>query len=189
MNVRYDMVQCYVVRPATALAGAGTASAGANKNDSLMRLSAAEAVPSSAGTWQFLQLRRAKNDYLGGIWHTAAGGIEQGETAVAAVVREMREESGLAPQELYCLDRIGSFYVSDLDTLWHSVLFCAIVAPDAEVRLNEEHDAFRWLAAEAAAEEFLWPNDREAVVQIRREILTPGPAKPYMRVSRTPGAP
>lgn len=182
MNVRHDMVQCYVVRPGTALAGAGTASAAPGKDGSPTGFPAAEAVPPSAGVWQFLQLRRAKHDYLGGIWHTVAGGIEQGETAVAAVVREMREESGLAPQELYCLDRIGSFYVPDLDTLWHSVLFCAIVAPDAQVQLNEEHDAFRWLAAEAAAEEFLWPNDREAVVQIRREILADGLAKQYMRV-------
>src|SRR5687767_11084664 len=82
MNVRYDMVTCYVVRPTEA---------------GVLR--------------EFLQLRRAKGEFLAGAWGAIHGRIERGETAWQAALRELREESGLAPLEFYQLDTINQFYL------------------------------------------------------------------------------
>jgi dATP pyrophosphohydrolase len=151
MHIRYDMVQCFVVRPAGV-------------------------------SFEFLQMRRAKGEYMEGIWHTVAGRIEGQETAVQGALRELKEETGLAPEELYSLDRIGSFFIPSQDTLWHCPLFCAIVPASAKVVLNAEHDAHRWIDRDGAGAQFLWPSDRESVGQIIREILENGPARNYMRV-------
>jgi dihydroneopterin triphosphate diphosphatase len=151
MNLRYDLIECYVVRPG------------------------------STGH-EFLLLRRAPGCYMAGAWYTVAGHIHQGESAVQTAVRELREETALLPLELYCLDRVGSFYVPSEDTLWHAVIFCALVAADAPVRLNPEHDAFRWAPRQTAAAQFLWSSSREAVAQIGTEILDGSIAKPYMQI-------
>jgi dihydroneopterin triphosphate diphosphatase len=141
------------------------------------------AVRAAGDSHEFLQLRRAAGDYMGGTWQTVFGQIEAGETAWRAALRELKEEAGLAAEELYRLDWICSFYIDVDDTLWHCPVFCAIVSPQAQVRLNREHDAFRWLPRESAAGSFLWPSDRQAVGQIGAEILDGGAAKEYMRIN------
>src|SRR5579859_5032811 len=151
MNLRHDLIECFVVRSA------------------------------STGH-EFLLLRRSPGRYMAGAWYTVAGRMEAGETAVQTALRELREETALKPLELYCLDRVGSFYVPSEDTLWHSVIFCVLVAADAPVRLNAEHDSFRWVPRQTAAAQFLWSDNREAIMQIGTEILDGSFAKPYMRI-------
>ena len=90
MNLRYDLIECYVVRPG------------------------------STGH-EFLLLRRAPGRYMAGAWHTVAGHIQSDETAVQIAMRELCEETALVPVELYCLDRIGFFFVPSEDTLWHAI--------------------------------------------------------------------
>src|SRR5436305_1491279 len=82
---------------------------------------------------QFLQLRRIPHDFMGGTWQAISGGIEPEETAWQAALRELNEEAGLMPIEFYRLPVVNTFYIAEHDTLWHTVPFCAIVAPEALV--------------------------------------------------------
>jgi len=151
MNVRFDMIACFVVR-------------------------------GKADAAEFLQLRRVPGDSLGGAWSTVRGGIEPGEKAWQAALRELREETGLVPQEFYQLDTVDIFYLHGDDTLWHCPGFCAVVKDDATVQLNEEHDAFRWTPRSQIDSRFLWPGERAQLAELCREILGNGPARKYLQL-------
>ena len=156
MRVRFDMVACFIVRPGE-----------------------------HPGRHEFLQLRRAPDDFMGGAWSTVRGKVEEGETAWAAALRELKEEAGITPREFYQLDTVDIFYLHADDTLWHCPGFCAVVEREVGVTLNREHDAFRWTDRSDADRAFMWPGERAQIAELCREILDNGPAKPYLRIRIT----
>jgi len=154
MRVRYDMVACFVVREAEA-----------------------------GGGHEFLQLRRAPDDFMGGAWSTVRGKIEEGEKAWEAALRELKEEAGIEPGEFYQLDTVDIFYLHGDDTLWHCPGFCAVVGRDVKVTLNPEHDAFRWTGRGRIESDFMWPGERAQLAELCREVLDNGSAKSYLRIA------
>ena len=152
MHVRYDMISCFVIRP------------------------------TPPGGWEFLQLNRSKDDFLGNTWQTIYGTSNPGESPANAAIRELREETALVPAELYQLNDVDVFYIATHDTMWHCICFCAIVNSTAKIQLNPEHDAHRWLPAETARDQFMWPGNRRAVDEIKLQIIGNGLAKAQMRI-------
>lgn len=113
-----------------------------------------------------LVLRRGPGGRNPGSWETVHGTIEPGESPVDAARRELAEETGFAPQRLYNLSRVESFF-------WHATgevilipQFAAFVAPDAELVLSPEHDAGEWLPVLEARARFAWPRERRAIDDI-----------------------
>jgi len=153
MEIRYNMVSCYVARSTA-----------------------------DHSSYEFLQLRRHKDDFMGGTWQAIYGQSEEGETPVAAVLREMKEEAGLVPAELYRLDHVSVFYIASTDTMWHCIPFCAIVKRDQPIVLNDEHDTSRWVPLADAERIFMWKDNRDAIRDIQQHILTESLAKPFLRV-------
>ncbi len=131
---------------------------------------------------EFLLLRRAKARYLGGTWQAVHGKIEPGEKAWEAALREIREETGLTPTEFYQIDAVNTFYLASEDVVHQCPCFAGLMAEDAKVQLNDEHDAFEWLSVDAAMARFMWPGQRRAVREIVSEIITPTPAIEYLRI-------
>lgn len=115
------------------------------------------------GEWEVLVLRRSAHGRNPGSWETVHGTIEPGETPVQASLRELREETGFAPERFYNLSRIEGFYQHRTDELAIIPAFAAVVAADAAPRLSEEHDAFVWLAPDEANRRFAWPRERRAL--------------------------
>lgn len=156
MTHRYDMVGCQVVRP------------------------------TADGSHAFLQLLREPADYLGGTWQSIRGRIEGDETAADAALREMREESGLSPVEFYRLAILETFFIPGKsareDVIWHCPSFCAIVAPGAVVRLNEEHTNHRWISRSDIDIQTMWASERQVIASLTRDILDDGPARRHLRI-------
>jgi dATP pyrophosphohydrolase len=155
MTHRSDMIACHVIRPG----------------------------PAGGASHEFLQLRRSVGDYLGGTWQIVRGRFEPGESAWQAALRELREETGLAPAEFYKLSLLESFYLIPGETIWQVPSFVAVVPREAEVVLNEEHEAFRWVPRERIDAETMWAGERLVLAEVVREICDGGLSKPHLRVN------
>jgi ADP-ribose pyrophosphatase YjhB (NUDIX family) len=140
------------------------------------------ARPIANGRHEFLQLRRRGDEPLAGTWQTVRGSIEAGETAAAAAMRELREETAAHPVEFYRLGTVETFYDLHTDAIWHSAAFFALLAADATVTLNDEHDAFRWVDETEIDRQFMWPSEKPLIKEIREELLTDSLCKPYLRI-------
>lgn len=134
------------------------------------------------GGHQLLMARRAAGKYMGGTWQLISGGLEPGETAWQGALREMLEETGLAPAEFYRLSALTSFYRPDNDSFNIAPMFCAIVGEGAVVTIDPEHTAFDWVNVDEAASRLMWPSDRQALEELREVILGGGIAREYMRI-------
>jgi dATP pyrophosphohydrolase len=152
MNARYDHVTVFVVRTR------------------------------ADGGQEFLQLRRAAGDYLGGTWQTVRGTSEAEETAPQTALRELREETGLTPTQFFSLGVVETFYIANLDTMWHSPAFLALVAADAAITLDAEHDQFRWIGAGEFEQQCMWASEKPLVRVIRTELLTDSLSRGRLRI-------
>ena len=139
-------------------------------------------VRPAAGGHELLLGRRAEGRYMGGTWQLITGGIEPGETAWQAAVREVGEETGLTVGELYRLAVVTQFYRVDNDAICIAPMFCAVVREGAAVTINPEHTHLEWTPLATAASRLMWPTDHEAIRQVQTVILTDFPAKPHLRV-------
>jgi dATP pyrophosphohydrolase len=104
------------------------------------------------------------------------GHIEAGETPAEAALRELAEETGLAPERVYNLSRVETFYQHRLDEVALVPVFAAFVAADGKVRLGVEHDRFEWLPAPEARARFAWPRESRALEDIIALLGTGGAA-------------
>ena len=136
------------------------------------------------GALDCLALRRAAGGRCPGAWEGVHGHIEAGESPAAAVVRELREETGLAPARLYNLSRVELFYRHAGDEVALVPVFAAFVA-GTDVTLSAEHDAAMWLPLPAARRRLSWPRSARALDDIERIFAggDAGPLEDVLRVS------
>jgi ADP-ribose pyrophosphatase YjhB (NUDIX family) len=114
---------------------------------------------------EFLVLLRTGDD---GYWHLVAGGVEEGETPAEAAGRELAEETGLASVLRAIPLELG---YRRPDETWITLHAFAAAAPSGwEPALNEEHDEYRWCAEGAALALLEYPEPREALAHVARDL-------------------
>ncbi len=113
----------------------------------------------------------------GGYWHVVAGGVEPGETAVEAAVRELREETGLVADlasGIEVTEHVSTLTEAPADRDDPSAVavgvtcFQAMAPDDWEPTLDWEHDRHRWCHPAEAASTLRWPGTAQAL----RKLLT-----------------
>ena len=138
------------------------------------------ALRGSGARTRMLLVRRA-SPYLKGLWSYVAGHIEVGETAWQAARRELAEETGLVPLELYATSFCEQFYDASANCIQIVPGFVARIAVDAQVRLNDEHSAVRWVTLARAADELPFGSQRDLIAHVRREFVNRTP-QPVLRL-------
>ena len=96
-------------------------------------------------------LQRQRDDWGGGLWATPAGGINDGETPEAAMVRELQEETGLVVTDV---EYLGKHRVTMPHGSVEMMTYKTHVAtPDDIVLCPDEHEAYRWFAVDSLLNE------------------------------------
>ena len=177
MSLRPDLVECWVFRVA-------------------QPAGAADMRP-DAERLEILLVRRAPDRIFPGLWQCVTGGVEPGERAPAAALREVIEETGLDAADLealFDLDQAVPFYDEGSDAVVVSAIFAARVRPDAVPRVSHEHDGMRWVPAATAPSLAIWPSYAESVRRVRELLLDPDLARWFLldaggrRLARRPKA-
>lgn len=113
---------------------------------------------------QFLLLKRAMNEKYPGLWQMVTGSIDDsGEKAFETALREIKEETGLAPQKFWIVPNINSFYSHEMNEICMVPVFAALVDDKSEVEISDEHSEFRWVSKEEALVMLAWPGQRKSV--------------------------
>jgi 8-oxo-dGTP pyrophosphatase MutT (NUDIX family) len=129
-----------------------------------------------SGPPEWLLLHRAKDEPLyPGIWQLITGEV-LAETSLQGALRELREETGLAPLRFWVVPHVSSFYDSHHDAIVLVPLFAAQVAQDAPVILSREHDRYEWLTFEEAEKRLVWPAQRAGIRAVRELCFGGGEA-------------
>lgn len=132
------------------------------------------AIRQQGDGWQVLLMQRA--DSLVGAWCQVAGKLEEGETAWAAALRELHEETELTPRTLYSADICEQFYEPDRDCITMAPVFVALIDPSDDVRLNEEHTDHRWVTFAEACNLVEFGGQRRCLRWIEDEFIKRAPS-------------
>jgi dATP pyrophosphohydrolase len=119
----------------------------------------------------YLLLRRV-GKHLNGNWQMVSGGIELGETAYHAALREIQEETNLIPDRFYSADAVESFYDISKDTILFAPVFIAFIDTPQQVKLSVlEHDVYKWLPYDEAVAYLEFDNQRRILKHIENNFV------------------
>lgn len=119
-------------------AGSGRHDLSINENFEQIQTNALAAIFSKGGN-EILLLKRAMGDiWMPNKWALVGGKVEEGEGAYDAVVREVREETGIELTEF-----IG-YYVIKTGKDHIEYIYVAVVEGQPAVTLNNEHTDYGW---------------------------------------------
>lgn len=105
--------------------------------------------------FEFLLLKRSKDEAFPDIWSVAGGKVRKNEKASDAAIREMHEETGLKAKHFYLVDAVNTFYEISLDVI-HIVPVFLSEAEEVDVNLSEEHSEYKWMKYDEAYEKIFW---------------------------------
>jgi 8-oxo-dGTP diphosphatase len=112
-----------------------------------------------------LMRRSALKDFAAGEWETPNGRLEPGESVLAALHREVMEETGLTIEPLRPVDTWRVVRGPDNQEMIGITYLCRQRGA-SNVRLSDEHDAFQWVRPEDVSEFPVAAVFRDALLRI-----------------------
>ncbi|MFZ2202695.1 MAG: NUDIX domain-containing protein [Microgenomates group bacterium] len=123
------------------------------------------------GQIRFLALRNNPADpaHGGDFYYVVTGGVDDGETHVQAVIREVKEETGI----IRALRLVQLPIEREYHDIWgndcHELMYALVT--DAEVaHLSEEHVEHQWLDPEAFKKTIRWHGSASELADLLDEI-------------------
>lgn len=123
------------------------------------------------GTAEFLLCRRASHQTYAGQWRMIGGKIAEDEAAWQTALRELHEETQLAPVRMWTIPSLNMLYQWHRDRVNLIPGFAVEVTGDPV--LNHEHDRFAWHPVAQAARCLAWPEQRRLLL-LADELLRTG---------------
>ena len=112
---------------------------------------------------KYLILKRGEKAHYPGIWQMVTGKVKKDETAMDAVIREVKEETNLDVQKLFVVPNVNPFYNHfDNSVNFVPVFLCQVKEVD-EVNISKEHCKSKWVKMKKAKKKFAWPGQKHSL--------------------------
>jgi bis(5'-nucleosidyl)-tetraphosphatase len=114
--------------------------------------------------------------YAAGHWDFVKGNVEPKESETDTVLRELKEETGIATTQTVegFRERIQYFYRRQGETVQKEVVFYIIHANTEKIELSFEHVDFAWLDYPHALERLTFKNARDVLQKANTFLQTHG---------------
>ncbi len=129
----------------------------------------------------YLLLYRSKNVAYPSLWQPITATVEDNETAVTTVLREIDEETRLKPKKLWSLEYCGNFFSAE-ENILHLVPYFVAEVEDKNVVLSDEHDEYRWVDIEKAIELTYWQQQKEGFRLLSNLLLKTNGLREELRI-------
>jgi len=105
----------------------------------------------------------------GGFWQPITGCLEEGESRIEALRREIREETGIE-SPIRIVEHVHHYEFSD-PHLVKQFVFGVEVSPNEKIVIGKEHCEFKWCSFQEALRLMKWKENKEALRKLN-ELLT-----------------
>ncbi len=122
------------------------------------------------GGIEFLLLKRSERQPYPNLWQMITGKIKENENAYQTALREIKEETGLTPLQLWVAPTVNSFYEPKDEYICLLPVFAARVESN-EIKLSDEHTEYKWVDKLTAQKLLAWEGQRKAVQIIEDYFL------------------
>ena len=136
------------------------------------------------GKPEFLLFLRSPKTIYAHQWRMVGGKVKEEEKAWEAALRELKEETSLAPKSFWTIPSINTFYEANSDQIHHIPAFAVEVTSKEEPVLNDEHTQFRWISIEELDSYLHWP-EQIRLIQLTHHILVNNKILPEWRIQLT----
>lgn len=120
---------------------------------------------------EYLILKRNKNKIYEHLWQGVAGKIEKDEKAWQTAIRELKEETGLDPSNIFIADHVSRFYETKGDRV-NLVPVFGVEVSSKDVILSDEHVDFKWVHYADARNTLVWNGQKKGLEVINDMILS-----------------
>ena len=119
---------------------------------------------------RFLLMKRNLNKIYEHLWQGVAGKIEKGESSSEAAVRELKEETGLSPVNIFVADHVSRFYEVRGDRI-NLVPVFGIEVDSENVILSEEHISYKWADIDEALNTLVWNGQKKGIQTVHDMVI------------------
>ena len=118
----------------------------------------------------FLLMKRNLNKIYEHLWQGVEGKIEEGETSPEAAIRELKEETGLSPVNMFVADHVSKFYEVHGDRI-NLVPVFGIEVDSEIINLSEEHISYKWVDINEALNTLVWNGQKKGIQTVHDMVI------------------
>lgn len=113
-------------------------------------------------------------------WQGISGGVEDNESLIETVKREVFEETGIIVDDIYQLSSISSLPVVDVmgEFFWGNDVYVVpeysfgVSLENYDIHLSSEHKEYKWCLFEEAYEKLKFDSNKTALWELNQRLLS-----------------
>ncbi len=134
------------------------------------------------GKPEFLLFLRSAKKIYAHQWRMIGGKVKEGEKYWEAALRELKEETGLIPDEFWAIPSINTFYEAKTDQIHQIPAFAVALDEEVIPELDDEHTEYRWISIDELDSYLSWP-EQKRLIRLTYNLLVNDQILPEWRIS------